>query len=125
MRASALEISFPVVAALINVESTMSLLHLVHRSVVIKFSEAAKGQFPEPSYLFRLTGVDAMGFLQIQPLNQGTVTESETQPYWINKDLVREIHEADLEKIKETLPASEAPKPAKKKAAPKTKPAAA
>jgi hypothetical protein len=91
----------------------MSLLHLVHRSVVIKFSDAAKGQFPEPSSIFRLTGVDAMGFLQIQPLNQG----EDVQPYWINKDLVCEIHDLDLEKLKETLPADESPKPAKKKTA--------
>ena len=106
----------------------MSLLHLVHRSVVIKFTDAAKSQFPEPSYIFRLTGVDAMGFLQIQALNQGSAAGQETleQPYWINKDFVREIHEVDLEKLKEALPpsggADATPKPAKKKAAPKAKP---
>jgi len=34
----------------------MSLLHLVHKFVVIKFAEAARDQFnPEVSYAFRLT----------------------------------------------------------------------
>ena len=85
----------------------MSLLHLVHKSVIIKFADAAKNQFnPETSYTFRLTGVDAMGFLQIQDVKPGSLAgrEATAEPYWINKDLVREIHELDLAKVKETLP---------------------
>jgi hypothetical protein len=76
----------------------MSLLHLVHKSVVIKFSDAAKSQFnPEVAYAFRLTGVDGMGFLQVQELRAGTEgAEVASDAYWINKDLVREIHEAEL-----------------------------
>ena len=84
----------------------MSLLHLVHKSVVIKFADAAKNQFnPETSYVFRLTGVDAMGFLQIQDLRQNSQAghEAASEPYWINKDFVREIHEFDLAKVKEPL----------------------
>jgi hypothetical protein len=84
----------------------MSLLHLVHKSVIIKFSDAAKNQFdPENRYVFRLTGVDGMGFLQIQDLRQTTHAghEAAAEPYWINKDLVREIHEFDLAKDKGPL----------------------
>jgi hypothetical protein len=84
----------------------MSLLHLVHKNVVIKFSDAAGEQFnPEVSYVFRLTGVDAMGFLQIQNLkpNGHAGHEAVSEPYWINKDLVREIHEFDLVKVKKAL----------------------
>jgi hypothetical protein len=84
----------------------MSLLHSVHKNVVIKFSEAAKNQFnPEASYVFRLTGVDGMGFLQIQALKPGghAGPEAGSEPFWINKDLVREIRELDLAKVKETL----------------------
>jgi hypothetical protein len=84
--------------------SIMSLLYLVHKNVTIKFADAAKNQFnPETSYTFRLTGVDAMGFLQIQDLKPGSHAGHETasEPYWINKDLVREIHELAL--AKETL----------------------
>jgi hypothetical protein len=84
----------------------MSLLHLVHKFVVIKFAEAARDQFnPEVSYAFRLTGVDAMGFLQIQDLKPGgqAAPEAGSDPYWINKDLVREIREADLANTKQTL----------------------
>jgi hypothetical protein len=83
----------------------MSLLHLVHQSVTIKFADAAKNQFnPEASHVFRLTGVDAMGFLQIQDLKPGSLAghEAASEPYWINKDLVREIHELNLAKAKET-----------------------
>jgi hypothetical protein len=85
----------------------MSLIHLLHKSVIIKFADAAKNQFnPETSYTFRLTGVDAMGFLQIQDLKTGSLAgqQAASEPYWINKDLVREIHELDLTKVKETLP---------------------
>jgi len=83
----------------------MSLLHLLHRSVVLKFAESASYQFkPEASYAFRLTGVDAMGFLQIQDLRAGSAgPEVASEPYWINKDLVREIHEFDLVTIREKL----------------------
>lgn len=77
----------------------MSLLHLVHRNIVIKFSETTHFK-PEALYAFRLTGVDGMGFLQIQDLNPEHELTSE--PYWVNKDLVREIHEVDLAKT--TLP---------------------
>jgi len=99
----------------------MSLLDLVHKNVSIKFVDCAKSQFnPEALHVFRLTGVDAMGFLRIQDLKPGD-HETASEPYWINKDLVREIHELDL--AKETLPATgeaakpQAPKPARKKAA--------
>jgi hypothetical protein len=114
----------------------MSLLHLVHRNIVIKFSETTHFK-PEALYAFRLTGVDGMGFLQIQDLNSAHDVTSE--PYWVNKDLVREIHEIDLAKTKlpilflgkvvEAAPVETAseptepettPKPAKK-AAPKAK----
>jgi hypothetical protein len=84
----------------------MSLLHLVHKNIVIKFTDTAKSQFnPEASYAFRLTGVDAMGFVQIQDL----IAEGDASPepvsdaYWINKDLIRELRELDLSKTKETL----------------------
>ena len=81
----------------------MSLLHLVHKNIVIRFSDAAREQFDlEVSYVFRLTGVDAMGFLQIQDLKPGA-HEAVSGPYWINKDLVHEIHEFDLVKVKKTL----------------------
>ena len=105
----------------------MSLLHLVHKSVIIKFADVAKNQFnPEVSYTFRLTGVDAMGFLQIQELKPGNLAGHETasEPYWINKDLVREIREVDLSKLKEESVAKPPAKsPAKPKAALKQKPA--
>jgi hypothetical protein len=104
----------------------MSLLHLVHRSVVIKFSDAAGEQFtPEVSYVFRLTGVDAMGFLQIQDLKPGAHAghEAVSEPYWINKDLVREIHEFDLIKVKKALHyTGHATKPVKSKSPVKQKP---
>lgn len=82
----------------------MSLLHLVHRNVVIKFADAAKNQFnPEAFYAFRLTGVDAMGFLLLQDLKPDAQGGHETvsEPYWLNKDFIREIHELDLAKVKE------------------------
>ncbi len=101
----------------------MSLLHLVHRSVIIKFSDAAKTQFnPEASYAFRLTGVDAMGFLQVQAFRPGNPSAPETDgdAYWINKDLVREIHDVDLATVKGTiLYTGEASKP---KVEPKAEP---
>ena len=69
----------------------MSLLNLVHKNVIIKFADSAKNQFnPEARHVFHLTGVDAMGFLRVQG------QEAASEPYWINKDLVREIHELDL-----------------------------
>jgi hypothetical protein len=53
------------------------------------------------SYGFRLTGVDGMGFLQIQDLREGSsLPEPASEPYWINKDIVREIHEIDLANAK-------------------------
>ena len=77
----------------------MSLLHLVHKNVVIKFADIAKNQYnPETAYAFRLTGVDGMGFLQIQDLkpSETEVAETASDAYWINKDIVRELHEVDL-----------------------------
>jgi hypothetical protein len=77
----------------------MSLLHLVHKNIIIKFADVAKNQYnPEASYAFRLTGVDGMGFLQIQDLRPGTSEAAEvaSDAYWINKDIVRELHEVDL-----------------------------
>src|SRR5476649_1206136 len=104
----------------------MSLLNLVQKNVIIKFTDSAKSQFsPEASYVFRLTGVDAMGFLQIQDLKPGSLAGHETasEPYWINKDLVREIHELDLAKLKELLPKPDKTKsPLKQKSALKQKP---
>jgi hypothetical protein len=95
----------------------MSLLHLVHQSVSIKFSEAAKDQYtPGVAYYFRLTGVDAMGFLQIQDLKEGAPS-----PVWINKDLVREIQPFDPATLKEAAKAEKAKLPPKSKAAPKQK----
>ena len=89
----------------------MSLLNLVHKNVTIKFADCAKNQFnPEASYTFRLIGVDAMGFLRIQDLKAG----QEAEAYWINKDLVREIHEATLE----TAPVHENGESAKPQAQP-------
>jgi hypothetical protein len=95
----------------------MSLLHLVHKNVVIKFVDAAKPQFnSESSYAFRLTGVDGMGFLQIQDLKPDAGHETSAEPYWINKDLVREIHELDMIKAKETVQfTGQSAKPAKAK----------
>ena len=74
----------------------MSLFNLINQSVVLKFTEAAKPQYdPATGYVFRLTGVDGMGFLQLHELRLGPNDEHEpmSEPYWINKDLVREIHE--------------------------------
>jgi hypothetical protein len=97
----------------------MSLLNLVHKNIVIKFADAAKNQFnPEASYVFRLVGVDAMGFLLIQDLKPGghAGQEAASEPYWINKDLVREIHELDPAKAKE-IPTPGKAKSPKQKAA--------
>jgi hypothetical protein len=74
----------------------MSLFNLIHRTVVIKFSEAAPAKFePTVPYAFRLTGVDGMGFLEVQDLKLGVEASHEptSEPYWINKDLVLELHE--------------------------------
>ena len=101
-----MEIYFPTLAVDSRLEATMSLLHLLHKSVIIKFSEVAKNQFnPEASYAFRLTGVDAMGFLHIQALRAGnpSAPEADGAAYWINKDLVREIHDVDLAAFKGTI----------------------
>jgi len=104
----------------------MSLFNLVHKSVVIKFADSAQNQFnPEASYVFRLTGVDAMGFLQIQDLKPGGEAghEAASEPYWINKDLVREIHELNPANVKGVLFTGQATKPGKAKASAKQKPA--
>jgi hypothetical protein len=112
----------------------MSLLNLLHQSVVLKFTDAAKPKFDSTTgYVFLLVGVDAMGFLQVQDLCVGPNEEHEpmSEPYWINKDLVKEIHEYISATGKDTLkftgvrvpPAkAAAPKP---KRLPKAKPAAA
>jgi hypothetical protein len=74
----------------------MSLLNLLHQSVVLKFADAAKPEYePGTGYVFRLVGVDAMGFLQLQDLRLSEDEEHETisEPYWINKDLVLAIHD--------------------------------
>jgi hypothetical protein len=77
----------------------MSLLHLVHKNVIIKFADVAKNQYnPQTAYAFRLTGVDGMGFLQIQDLkpSETEIAEPASDAYWINKDIIREIQEVDL-----------------------------
>jgi hypothetical protein len=85
----------------------MSLLHLIHKNIVVKFSDSAGTQFnPDASYAFRLTGVDAMGFIQIQNLigpSAGANPEPISDAYWINKDLIRELRELDLSKPQGTL----------------------
>ncbi len=102
----------------------MSLLNLVHKSVVIKFSSSAGPTYqPDTPYVFRLSGVDAMGFLLLQDLKPGGDASHEvaSDPYWINKDLVREIHELDLARHKGPL--HYAPGHAKAKSAKSTEPA--
>jgi hypothetical protein len=84
----------------------MSLLHLVHKNIVIRFADAANTKFnPDASYAFRLTGVDGMGFIQVRDLAAAGQAgpEPTSEAYWINKDLIRELHEFDLIKSKETL----------------------
>jgi hypothetical protein len=100
----------------------MSLLNLVHHSVVIRFNDTAGSSYdPDAGYVFRLTGVDGMGFLQLQDLRPGADEEHETisEPYWINKDLVREIHEYESALGKDKLKYTGAPAP---KAAPEVAP---
>ena len=84
----------------------MSLLHLVNQSVVLQFTESAKPHFESGTgYVFRLVGVDAMGFLQLQDLRLSEDEEHETisEPYWINKDLVLAIHDYVSARGKDTL----------------------
>jgi hypothetical protein len=84
----------------------MSLLYLVHKRIVIKFSDSAHSKFkPDAPYAFRLAGVDGMGFLQLQDIKPTGEADHEvtSEPYWINKDLVREIHELDAAMLKEPL----------------------
>jgi len=99
----------------------MSLLNLVHQSVVLKFTESAKPHFDTTTgYVFRLVGVDGMGFLQLQDLRPTPDDEHETisEPYWINKDLIREIHEYASATGKDTLKfTGEMAKPSAAKAA--------
>ena len=99
----------------------MSLLHLVQQSVAIKFTESAKDQFdPSIAYAFRLTGVDAMGFLQLQELRLGAegVHEVSSEPFWINKDFIRDLREFQHVKNKESVRfIGLAPKPEPAKAA--------
>jgi hypothetical protein len=106
----------------------MSLFNLTHKNVVVKFCDSAVPKFDSTaSYVFRLTGVDGMGFLEIQDLKTGKDGAPETvgEPYWINKDLVAELSEFKPETAKSNLrfngqPAKAAPKP---KASGKAKPA--
>jgi hypothetical protein len=84
----------------------MSLLHLVHKHVALKFVESANVTFkPDTFYAFRLAGVDGMGFLLIQDLKPSAEEghEIDSEPYWINKDLVREIRELTPAKTAEPL----------------------
>ncbi len=139
MGASGARKGFPDFAAGRKLARVMSLLNLLHQSVVLKFTESARPDFdPATGYVFRLVGVDAMGFLQVQDLRLAADDEHETisEPYWLNKDLVREIHEYASANGKDALKFSGAkhhassrpalareiaPKPAKK---PKAKAAA-
>lgn len=96
MQASEPRKGFPGFPPARKIGLTMSLLNLLHQSVVLKFAESAKPQFdPATGYVFRLVGVDGMGFLQLQDVRLTANDEHETlsEPYWINKDLVREIRE--------------------------------
>jgi hypothetical protein len=73
---------------------------------VLKFTDAAKPQYdPGTGYVFRLVGVDAMGFLQLQDLRLNANEEHEpiSEPYWINKDLVLAIHDYVSARGKDTL----------------------
>jgi hypothetical protein len=97
----------------------MSLFNLIHKSVVLKFAEAAKPQFdPSTAYVFRLTAVDGMGFLEIQEVRLTTDGAHETTgaPFWVNKDLVLELHEHSEDKVFANLrfsgPTVKAAKPA-------------
>ena len=106
----------------------MSLFNLTHKSVVVKFSDSAAPKFDSSAaYVFRLTGVDAMGFLEIQDLKPGKdgVQETVGEPYWINKDLVLELFEFKPETAKTNLRfGGQPPKAAAKPKAPaKPKPA--
>src|SRR5258707_3115732 len=106
MKASASKKMFRALTLASKINSIMSLLNLVHKNVIIKFTDSSKSQFdPAAAYVFRLTGVDGMGFLLIQDLKPGSDTGHETasEPYWINKDFVRELHELNLENGKGTL----------------------
>jgi hypothetical protein len=106
----------------------MSLFNLTHKNVVVKFGDSAAPKFDSTaSYVFHLTGVDGMGFLEIQDLKPGKdgVHEAVGEPYWINKDLIVELFELKPETAKSNLrftgqPAKAAPKP---KAPAKPKPA--
>ena len=106
----------------------MSLFNLIHKSIVIKFSETAAPKFePTVHYVFRLTAVDGMGFLEIQDLKLAKDGAHETagEPYWINKDLILEIYEFKPETAKTNLrftgqpakPPGKAKAPAKLKSA--------
>jgi hypothetical protein len=110
----------------------MSLFNLIHQSVVIKFSDLAKPLFDSnTSYVFRLTAVDGMGFLEIQEIKLGADGTHETTgsaPFWVNKDLVLELRAYDTAKTQpnvvfsgKSTPPAKATKP---KPAPKPKPAA-
>jgi len=74
----------------------MSLFNLIHKSVVIKFGDCAAPKFdPTIPQVFRLTGVDGMGFVEIQNIKLGVEASHEptSEPYWVNKDLIMELHE--------------------------------
>jgi hypothetical protein len=108
----------------------MSLFNLIHKSVVIKFGDCAKPQFDSTTpYVFRLTAVDGMGFLEIQEVKLGVEGTHETtaDPFWINKDLVVEVREFNVAKpvpgVVFSGKSTPAPKVAKPKAPAKSKPA--
>jgi hypothetical protein len=96
----------------------MSLFNLCHQSVVLKFADCAKPQFdPTASLVYRLTAVDGMGFLEIQETRIGAdgLHEVVGAPFWINKDLVTELHPFSADKVFTNLrfsgPAVKAAKP--------------
>ncbi len=108
----------------------MSLFNLIHKSVVLKFGDCAKPTFDSSvAYVYRLTAVDGMGFLEIQEVRLGAdgAHEPVGTAFWLNKDLIVELHEFSEGKIFENLRFSGPPlpmkvaKPAKPKAASKTK----
>ncbi len=99
----------------------MSLFNLIHKSVVIKFADGAAPKFDSTTpYVFRLTAVDGMGFLEIQNLKLGVEGSHEptSEPYWINKDIVLELHEFKPETDKGSIKFSGQPVKAVKAKAP-------
>jgi hypothetical protein len=72
----------------------MSLFNLIQQSVVVKFADSAKPLYDSSaSLVYRLTGVDGMGFLELQQVRIGADGQHEGvgTPVWVNKDLVLEL----------------------------------